>query len=359
MDFGLSQEQELLIDTVRRFAANECPPARRRELFDQADGHDPALWRGLIELGLGGLSLPEAYGGAGLELLDLALVAEVLGSEAVPVPLLGHALAGLAIALGGSQAQRERWLPALAAGSALGTIAFGEADDCWEPSAAQTTLEGGRLRGQKPFVPAGRHADVIVVSTRGGGLALVERGAEGVKLEPVDSVDRTRRLDRLTLEGAPGEALIEPVAERVRDAGLVLLSADAWGGAWKLVETTVEYAKTREQFGQPIAEFQAVKHQLADLALEVEPARGLVWFAAHAFDHLPAESVRAAALAKSHATDRFMWAARRAIELHGGIGFTWQCDVQIWFKRAMFDRSFFGNPSAHRRRLARLSGWTG
>lgn len=357
MDFGLSQEQELLIDTVRRFVAKECPPSRRRALFDDDDGHDPALWQGLIELGVGGLALPDAYGGAGLEVLDLALAAEVLGAEAVPVPFLGHALAGLAIALGGSEAQRERWLPALASGEALGTIAFGEADSTWEPSAAQTTLESGRLHGLKPCVPAGRHADVIVVSTRSGGLALVERGATGVKLEPVDAVDRTRRLDRLTLEGAPGEALVQPVAERVRDAGLVLLAADAYGGAWKLVETTVEYAKTRQQFGQPIAEFQAVKHQLADLALEVEPTRGLCWFAAHAFDHLPDESVRAAALAKAHVTDRFMWTARRAIELHGGIGFTWECDVQIWFKRAMFDRSFLGNPSAHRRRLAGLYGW--
>jgi alkylation response protein AidB-like acyl-CoA dehydrogenase len=143
----------------------------------------------------------------------------------------------------------------------------------------------------------------------------------------------------------------------VRDAALVLLAADAFGGASRLVEASVEYARTREQFGVVIGQFQALKHQLADMALEVEPARGLYWYAAHAFDHVPEEAERSAALAKAHVTDVFMQVARDAVEAHGGLGFTWECDVQIWFKRAMFDRAFLGSPSLHRERAATLAGW--
>jgi alkylation response protein AidB-like acyl-CoA dehydrogenase len=144
---------------------------------------------------------------------------------------------------------------------------------------------------------------------------------------------------------------------RVRDVGLVLLAADAFGGASRLVEMSVEYAKTRVQFDVPIGQFQAVKHKLADMATDVEPARGLYWYAAHAIDRLPAESERAAALAKAHLTDRYLQVAREAVEVHGGIGFTWECDVQIWFKRAMFDRAYLGPPEGHRDRAAALAGW--
>jgi len=172
-------------------------------------------------------------------------------------------------------------------------------------------------------------------------------------------VDRTRPLDVLRLDGAASDPLPEGVraAPRVCDAACVLLAADAWGGASRLVEDSVAYAKTREQFGVPIAQFQAVKHQLADMAIAVEPARHLVWFAAHAFDHLPEEAPRAAALAKSHLGDRFFEVARDAVEVHGGIGFTWECDVQIWYKRALFDRAFLGTPDMHRERAAQLAGW--
>jgi alkylation response protein AidB-like acyl-CoA dehydrogenase len=144
---------------------------------------------------------------------------------------------------------------------------------------------------------------------------------------------------------------------RVRDAGLVLLAADAFGGAQRLLEMSVEYAKTRQQFGVTIGSFQGLKHQLANLAVEIEPARGLYWYAAHAFDHVREESERTAALAKAHLTHVYMQAARDSVEAHGGIGFTWECDVQIYFKRAMFDRAFLGTPATHRERAAALAGW--
>ena len=357
MNFGLSEEQELLQETVRGFVQKECPSSRLRELYDLEVCDDPALWRGLVDMGIAGLLVPEEFGGAGLELLDLALVGEVLGTAALPGPFLGHALATLAISLGGSATQREQWLPRLSSGELLGTVALGEGAEAWESSDWTTSVLGARVSGSKSYVPSGADADLILVGVAGGELVVIERNCAGSKLEPIEGVDRTRSLDRLLLEDAPYEALAEPVGSRVRDAGLVLLAADAFGGASRLLEMSVEYSKTREQFGQPIAQFQAVKHRLADMALDVEPMRGLYWYAAHAFDQIPEDAERSAALAKAHITDRFLQLARDAVEVHGGIGFTWECDVQIWFKRAMFDRTFLGIPSLHRERAARLADW--
>jgi alkylation response protein AidB-like acyl-CoA dehydrogenase len=200
---------------------------------------------------------------------------------------------------------------------------------------------------------------VIVVGVAGGDLVLVERSAPGVAIAPVGGVDRSRRLDVVGFDDTPCEALAEgrSAAPRLRDAGLVLLAADAFAAGSRLTEMSVEYAKTREQFGVTIGHFQALKHQLVDMAVAIEPARALYWYAAHAFDHLPREAERAAALAKAHVTDAALRIARAAVEAHGGIGFTWECDVQIWFKRAMFDRAFLGTPAEHRERAARLAGW--
>jgi alkylation response protein AidB-like acyl-CoA dehydrogenase len=359
MDFGLSEEQELLQATVRQLLANECPPTRLREHFESAEDRSLGLWRAMAELGLAGLAIPEAHGGAGLGLLELALVAEVLGHAAAPGPYLGHSLAALALALGGSADQQRRWLPRLAAGEALGTVALAEAEGSgWQPE-EWTAKANGALSGAKAWVPAAAQADLVVVGVGGGGLALVERGAPGVRVLAAAGADRTRRVGSLALEGAPCELLPGGVsaAPRVRDAALVLLAADAFGGAARCVERSVEYARTREQFGVTIGHFQALKHQLADMALEVEPSRALWWFAGYAFDRAPEEAPRAAALAKAHLTDAFMQVARDTVEAHGGIGFTWECDVQIWFKRALFDRAFCGTPEVHRERAAKLAGW--
>ena len=358
MIFDLTDEQKMLQETVQQFIENECPVTRLRELFDGDQGHDPVLWKGLVELGIAGLLIPDQYGGAGLEMLDLAVVAETMGHGALPGPFFNHVLAGLAIELGGSDAQKEKWLPKLASGDALATIALSDADGGWQPEDWQ--LEGGdTLTGSKPMVPFASLADVILVGVAGGNLVLVEKGADGLALESVDGADRSRRLDTLTFAETPCEALPNGVAAaaKVRDAGLILLSADAIGGSQRCLEMSVEYAKTRQQFGVVIGQFQALKHQLANMALSVEPSRGLYWYAAHAFDHAPEEAERIAAVAKAHITDGFMQVARDAIEAHGGIGFTWECDVQMWFKRAMFDRAFLGAPAIHRSRAATLADW--
>lgn len=359
MDFGLSEEQQLLQQTIERFFETECPSTRLHEIFDGDDAVDESLWRGMVELGLGGLTLSEKYGGAGLEMIDLALAAEVLGRRGAPGPFLGHALAGIAIDLAGSDAQKERWLPALATGKSLGTIALGEAGGRWDPAQWQASVADGRITGTKAWVPCAAAADIVVVGTSGGGLALVELSASGVEITEVDGVDRTRRLDDVELSGAPCEPLEQgaAVAARVRDAGLCLLAADAFGGASRCVEMSVDYANTREQFGVTIGHFQAIKHRLATLAVQVEPARSLLWYAAHAWDVLPGERERACALAKAHISDRYMQTARDSVEVHGGMGFTWEGDMQIWFKRAMFDRMYLGSPATHRERAAQASGW--
>jgi alkylation response protein AidB-like acyl-CoA dehydrogenase len=353
MDFSLTEEQELLQHTVRSFVEKECPPQTVRAIFDGERQAVPALWKGLAGIGVAGLVAPESYGGAGLELLELALVAEELGRGAVPVPFLGHGLATLALARGGSEAQQARWLPRLASGGARATVAIADAGARWLPRDWSVELAGGRARGRKQLVPEAEGAELFVVGCRGGALALVEAGA-GVRVTAEPTLDRGRPLATLELDGAPAEPLAGADAERLVDAGCVLLAADAFGAAHQLVRATAAYLQTRQQFGQPLAQFQALKHQLANMALDVDPARGLWWYAAHAFDHAPAEAPRAAALAKAHITDRAQQVARDAVEAHGGIGFTWECDVHLWFKRVMFDRLWLGAPELHRERFAAL-----
>ncbi len=358
MNFDLSDEQRLLQETVGQFMENECPAPVLRQIFEGETGFEPTLWKGMVELGLAGLHLPDEYGGAGLEMIDLALVAEALGTAGAPGPFLGHSLASLAILLGGSDEQKRAWLPRLATGDAIGSVALAEVGGLWQPE-EWTLAAGDRLSGTKLHVPQASLAEVIVVGVAGGDLVLVERAGDGIEVRPIDGVDRSRRLDELVFQGASFDPLPHgrAAAPRVRDAGLVLLAADAFAAGDRLVQMCVEYAKTREQFGVTIGHFQALKHQLADLAVESEPSRALYWYAAHAFDHIPDEAPRAAALAKSHICERSMQIARAAVEAHGGIGFTWECDVQIWFKRAMFDRAFLGTPTVHRERVAQLAGW--
>jgi len=363
MDFDLSDEQRLLQETVGQFIENECPMARLRELFDDEVGYDPVLWKGLAEMGLAGIHLPGEYGGSELEVLDLAVVAETLGEAAAPVPFLSHSLATQAILSGGSDEQKSRLLPSLASGEQLATVAFAEEDGVWLPDQwTLTASEGksGTVSGTKEIVEFGEQADYFVVGLAGGKMGVVRRDASGVEVQRVEGADRTRRIARVSFDSTPIEMLEqsgEEAAGRVRDIGLVLLAADAFGGATKLVNMSIEYSTSREQFGVTIAHFQALKHQLANMAVEIEPTRALYWYAAHALDHVPEDAARTAALAKSHICDRFSQIARDATEAHGGIGYTWEGDTQIWFKRAMFDRVFLGTPRLHKDRVAALAGW--
>src|SRR2546427_6452778 len=362
MDFGLSDDQLLLKDTVRRYLESECPTTRVRAIMENETGHDPALWQGLADLGVPGLAIPTAHGGSGLELLELALAAEELGWACTPGPFLACAMAGVALVASDDVDAQTRWLAPLAGGRAIVTLALGEEGGVWDAARLTTRARDGRLDGRKPLVPAAAVADAILVAAQddaGPGLWLVERGAPGVDVAPVRGTDMTRRLATVGFTATPGTKVAagRRAIDRARDAGLVLLAADAYGGARRCLDMTVRYALSREQFGQPIGAFQGVKHQLADLATDLEPALSLWWYAAHAHDHIAERAERHAALAKAHLTDLYDRAARVATELHGGIGFTWEYDLHLWFRRAVFDRSFLGDAESHRLRAADLAGW--
>ena len=362
MDFGLSEDQVLFKDALKRFLAERCPTTRVRAIMESESGHDGDLWKSLAELGVTGVTVPEAYGGLGREMLDLCLVAEELGYAATPGPFLGTAMAAIAIAECGDAAQREKWLPRLASGEAVGTIAIGEEGAEWDPERLKAKVEGGRLNGTKPLVPYVGVADVIVVAARGAGpcgLWLVERGAPGIDVRTLRVNDMTRRIDAVTFRDTPAAELPNGgvALGRTIDAGLLLLAADAFGGARRSLEMTCTYALQREQFGQLIGSFQGVKHQLAEMATDLEPSLSLLWYAAHAYDHIAAESARHAAMVKAHMTDLYDRITRGATELHGGIGFTWEFDLHLWFRRAIFARGFLGDAAFHRARAADLAGW--
>lgn len=359
MDFGLSEEQVMLQETVRSFVTNECPTTRIRELFDEGTGHDAALWSAMAEMGISGLVVPEENGGAGLELLDLALVAEVFGEAAMPTPFLGHSLATLGVVLAANEAERAGILPQLASGEKTATVALQEGERGWAVEDWTVRAQGDRISGVKDVVMHGEVVDYFLVGLEGGKLAWVDARAEGVEVSGENGIDRTRPFATVTFDDAAAEILhgSPDAAERLLGAASVLLAADAFGAASKLIDLDVAYAHSREQFGQPIGQFQAIKHSIARLGTEIEPTRALWWFAAYAQDHLPEEASRAASMAKAHIADRAMAAARESVELHGGYGFTWECEVQIWFKRIMFDRSFLGTPEQHRERCAALAGW--
>jgi alkylation response protein AidB-like acyl-CoA dehydrogenase len=362
MDFGLSEEQVLLKSTIKRFLEEQCPTTRVRAIMESDSGHDGGLWQGLVDLGVTGLIVPTTHGGSGLDLLDLALAAEELGYAATPGPFLGSAMATVALLQDIDSAQRDRWLPGIAAGTALLTVALGEADSEWDPQRYTTRASDGHLTGSKPFVPYASSADAVLVGAvddSGPGFWLVERGAPGLGITPLKVVDMTRRLETLRFSNTPATKLGGGAAalRRTLDAGCVLIAADAYGGSRRCLEMTVQYALQREQFGQVIGAFQAVKHQLANMAAEIEPSLSLYWYAAHAFDRIRDQSERHAALAKAHLTDLYDRIVRDATELHGGIGFTWEFDLHLWFRRAVFDRSFLGEAAAHRARAADLAGW--
>ena len=356
MRFHLSSEQIAIQDALRGTLADVFPAEKRHALADSEADFDQASWNALMELGLGGLAVPEEDGGSGLGLLDAALAVEVLGEGAAPGPLAWHVLTGIAVSRSSNSEARAAHLAKIVSGEAVATVAFG---GDWLANSWVVTLEDGAVTGEVRFVPSATSATLFLVGLKGGGLALVEAG-QGVTTTPVKSTDRTRRLGSVRFDKASALVLFEEggaEAAKIFDAGLVLAAADALGGAQYCVDLSVEYAKTREQFGQPIAQFQGLKHQLAHMALDVEPARALVWYAAYAQDAGLADASRVASLAKAHLADRFVSVTRAAIAAHGGIGYTWEYGLNYWFRRSVFDRAFLGSPAVHRERPAALAGW--
>ena len=377
MDFGLSEEQEQLQRAAREFLTRECPPTFVREMYKEKDGFSRELHRKMATLGWTGLLIPESYGGLGLGMLDMALLLEEMGRAVVPGPFMfSSVLVTLGLMQGGTPAQKKAWLPRLASGEAVGTLAFLEAEDRLDAAGislkAKKSRDGYSLSGTKMFVPFAAVADFLLVAVRTNGrgeagvsLVLVEREAPGLTLKPLDIFDLTRRFHEVEYKNVavPQTALVGgegqgwKILARLIDAACVALAADSLGGAQKALEMAVEYTKVRTQFNRPIASFQALKHMAAEMASEVEPARALVWYAAHAFDTRPREASRAAALAKARLSDVYSRTTNRAVQMHGGIGFTWEHDLHFWFKRAKWNEFAFGDATFHHERLAQIEGF--
>ncbi|MFI9834693.1 acyl-CoA dehydrogenase family protein [Streptomyces sp. NPDC051913] len=370
MSATFTKEQEALRATLRRFLAAKAPSDAVRRSTESAQGHDPLLWRQMAdELGLHGLAVPEEYGGFGGGPVDLGIVLEEFGRTLLPSPYFATvALAGQALVASGDPTAKARWLPSIAAGTLTGTLALTEESGSWniEDTATEAVHDGAgwRVSGTKMFVVDGHTADLLLVVARadtGPALFAVEGDAAGVTRLRLDPLDPTRRLARLDLDGAPalrvgadGDATA--YLRTVLDLAVVALAAEQVGGAQACLDAAVEYAKVRVQFGRPIGSFQAVKHKCADMLLKVEGARSAAYHALSAAAGDNGELPVSAALAAAYCADAFTHAAKENIQLHGGIGCTWEHDAHLYLRRAKSSELLLGSPAAHRRRLADLVG---
>jgi alkylation response protein AidB-like acyl-CoA dehydrogenase len=361
MEFGLSLELRQFDDSLRSFLTDRLPMERLRALAEPGGGYDEGLWQGLAELGLHGLIVPERFGGAGLGVLDAAVAAEGLGYAAAPVPFTGTTvMAPLAFMNSATEAQQDEYLPMVAAGEAR--IAVGFAGLAGQTGTASVTLDGSRLSGAMTGVMDAGAATHFLVYLRDGTGALVPANASGVSVSLHRSLDRTRPLVDVSFNGTTAELLLAAndklaAAQRVLDAGRVVLAADTLGAAQTMLDRAVAFAKERVQFGRVIGSFQGVKYMLADCVTTLEPCRGMVWYAAHAQDGLPEEARLTACHAKAHVADVAREVARMATETHGGMGFTDLLGLHYWFKRISFNRQVLGGPERCREEAAALQGW--
>jgi len=358
MDFGLSEEQRLLEQTLRRFLAEALPTARVREIMASETAHDAKLWRALAELGVAGVLVAEEHGGGGLGLLDAIVAGQSLAHAAAPAPFLGSSvMAAVALAAAGSAAQQREWLPRIADGSTCLGVAATELVSRREGAGLRES--GGRLTGRALFALDAGSADAFLVALDADRIALVPRAAAGLEIAMLTTIDRTRRVAELSFDASQPADWIraDGVAPRMLAAGRVALAADLLGACERAVEMAVDYTRQRHQFGRPIGSFQAVKHLCAEMVAELEPARSLVWYAAHAFDQRLEEAPLLAAHAKAHLAEIGTQIVRTATEVHGGIGFTDEHDLHLWFKRVGLDRQLLGGPDALREEAAKLQGW--
>ncbi|MFP6626744.1 MAG: acyl-CoA dehydrogenase family protein [Deltaproteobacteria bacterium] len=370
VDFGFSQEQEQLKNQVRRFLDSECPLDRVRELVEAEESYDTGLWGKMAELGWQALVVPEAAGGLGLKWEDLIVVCEEMGRSLFPSPFLATAVAARAIARLGDAAQTERWLADVAGGSLVATLAVLEESDVLGPEGIATLAtadgDGLSISGTKMFVPYGQAAGLLVVAvSEAGGISLfaVPADAEGVSVEALKLTDPTQSAARITLDsvkvgadarlGDPGKA--GPEVAALLDAYTVGMSAEMVGAADAAVVLAAEYAKVRKQFGQPIGRFQGVKHRLAECFVATEAARSLVYYASWAIDNLE-DATSNVSMAKAYAAEALDRAGEEGVQLHGAIGFTWECDAHFYYKRGRYCRNVLGSPEYHYERVLAADG---
>ena len=360
MNFGFTEEQDLLRQEVRKFLGAHCPLEEVRKLMETPDGFSRALWKQLGELGWVGLTISEVHGGAGLGWVDLVVVLEEMGATLFPSPFLATTIAAAAIREAGSAAQQARWLPSLADGSCIASLAFLEPSDRWDAAdvalAGRAQGNGVVLSGEKVQVLDAPSSDLFVVAFRSGdavSLAVVERSAAGVTVEATPSIDQTRRVGRVRFENVAvaADAVLADANEatlgRVLDLATAAVTAELLGAAGAALQITVNYAKERTQFGSPIGRFQGVKHPLAEMLVDVESAKSILYYAAWCLDERDPDAARAVSLAKAYASEAFARIGVDSVQLHGGVGFTWEYDPHLYLKRSKWARPAFGDSDFH------------
>jgi alkylation response protein AidB-like acyl-CoA dehydrogenase len=370
MNLTLDEEQLELASTVRSFLAKYSPESEVRRLMDDGGRHDPQVWATMAnQLGLQGLGIPESYGGSGFGFRELCVVLEEMGRAQLVAPFLSTAvLAVSALDASGDNAAATRYLPGIAAGETVVAVAIAESTGSWTAEAiecAATVSEGGHvLSGRKTYVLDAPAADLLLVFARtdaGLGLFAVDAHGPGVTISALSTLDQTRPQGEIVLDGAPavliganGEG--DRILANVLDRAVVALAAEQVGGAQQCLDSAVEYAKVRVQFGKPIGSFQAIKHKCADMLLRVESARSAMYYAANLAATNDPELATAAAVAKAYCSEAFSHTAGENIQIHGGIGFTWEHPAHLYYKRAKTSEVLFGDPAYHRERLAALAG---
>jgi alkylation response protein AidB-like acyl-CoA dehydrogenase len=369
MMFGVSEEQQELRSSVKRFLADRAPIALVRELMDAGE-FDAQVWaQAGSQLGLQGLAVPEEYGGAGFTFAEQAIVLEELGAALYGGPYLASAvLAAQALLASADEAARAKLLPGIASGETIAALAFTEDDGSWDPAAirlaASRSGDGWVLDGHKSFVLDGARAGLILAVAQtpdGLGLFAVDGAVSGLTAAVLPTLDQTRQLARLVFEAVPAELVGTAgeggaVLDKVLDVAAIALAAEQLGGAQRALDITVAYTKERHQFGRPIGSFQALKHRMADLLLEVESLRSAVVYAAVAVAEGSDEVPVVASLVKAYASEVFFHVTAEMIQMHGGIGFTWEHDAHLYFKRAKSSELFLGDAPYHRERLAQRIG---
>jgi len=356
MNFDFSPDQKALREQARKFLAEHASPARVRRILDGEAPYDAELWRGMGEMGWLGTAIPETYGGAGFGHLELCVIAEELGRSLAPAPFSSTIyLAAEALLAAGSEAQRRRWLPRIAQGAAIGCLALAEGPQPTTPAGVAVRARDGRISGEKLPVLDGDVADFAVVVARtsddrehGLSLFLVELGGPGVSRTAVATVDPTRSHARIAFADAPAEPLGASgegwaLAQRLLDRAAVLVAFEQVGGAQAALDMAREYALGRFAFGRQIASFQAVKHKLADMYVAVELARSNAYYGAWALSKDAPELPVAAAAARVAASEAYYHAAKENIQTHGGMGFTWEFDCHLHYRRAKLTGLMLGS----------------
>jgi len=355
MNFGLNESQEILRESARKFFAGECPISEVRRLMETETAFDANLWAKLAAQGYTGIIFPEDAGGIGLSIVELALLMEEAGRALLPGPFFSTvSLAGSVLLSFPGNAQSKKCLAAISRGEVRATVALLEAAASWDPVDAQMTAAGGKVKGQKLFVADAAVADWIVVVAK-NGVFLVDAKASGLRIAPMQGMDLTRKLYSVQFDNTSAEKIGETSSiTRALDVATVALAAEMVGGTQRTLDLTVEYAKTRKQFGKPIGMFQAVQHHCADMYLETESSRSAVYYAAWALQENAPDAASATSIAKMYASDAARTVGNRGIQVHGGMGFTWENDLHLYYRRAKASETALGDATFHRERIARL-----